>query len=515
MSLPFKISTIGNQDKANAFRVTFSEALALPPKIEAWDNTQVFPKRVSYGATTLKQIFSGTTGNSNKPMLYAAATTSASPGSNWKPTTATAGSALKNRLKGSTNYVIDSTTPGAGESVKFNLGVEVPYDAVTTSGQMDFAVQIRYYFSGNVPNVTLAGNSGTESSPVWESIPAGLIGIRLCDYSIEGDYYLTIPEAGTTDAYAAWITYKDTTAVTYNGNTNLKKNCRSSCTASANISVRVYDDFTGNSSVKSILSGTYTGDSRFNKLRQEIFLGNSNIKKVVPSTFLGKAYTKYLYGDSWTGNTNLRKGIGQSFNGDACTVQTTASTLTANSNIKKVINSTLTGNSSLSALDSGTFSGDATLIIPNTGFLFPTGTVEFNEWTNPTYAYSDDGQYTTAPEDGYHYQGYNTYGFEIPEGATIVGIEMILKSKLSANSGGILVALYSTSNASWGGYQAWNTSTVTEFTIGGSSVLWGNTWTADDFSDVNFKSRIASKLAGDGLDTAMVDYLKVKVYYTA
>jgi len=241
MSLPFKITTIGNQNTRNVFRVSFSTALALPPKIEAWDNAKTFPKRTTYGATTAKQIFVGTAGNGNIPMLYAVATTNAAPGANWKPTAATAGGVTKNRLKGSTNYIVDPTTPGAGESITFNLGAEVPCDALMTTGLMDFSLQVRYFFSGSAPIVTLAGNSGTETSPNWETITPELTGIQLCDLSVEGDYNLTLPESGTTDAQVAWITYKSSESDTcsgdarltknitthYHGNTNLKKDSAS------------------------------------------------------------------------------------------------------------------------------------------------------------------------------------------------------------------------------------------------------------------------------------------------
>jgi hypothetical protein len=377
MSLPFKISTIGNRDRANAFRVTFSEALALPPKIEAWDNTQTFPKRVTYGATTIKQIFIGTTGNGNLPMLYAAATTSDSPGDNWKPVTTIAGGATINRLKGSTSYIVDPTTPGAGESIKFNLGVEVPFDAVTTTGQMDYAIQIRYYFSGDVPAVTFAGNSGTESSPVWESIPAGLIGIRLCDYSIEGDYYLTLPESSTVDAQVAWITYKDTTASTYNSNSNIKKNCLVAYSGSANLSTRVSSIFTGNTSFKIVLSESYKADARMNKLRQDIFWGNTSLKKVIPSSFTGKAYTKYLYGDSWTGDTNFRRRVESSINSNACMVETTVSSITADSSIKKVQTDSITVDSSLNKNVSSSYTGDSHLDALVDGITFGTA-YQFN-----------------------------------------------------------------------------------------------------------------------------------------
>lgn len=274
MSLPIKITTIGNQDAANAFKITFSEALALPPQIEAWDNTETFPKRVNYGKTTLNQIFVGTVGNNNKPMLYAASTTVSSPGSNWKPSTAIVGGATKNRMKGTTNYIVDTVTPNAGESILFNLGIEVPFDSETTSGQMDYTIQTRYFFSGPIPVTTFYANSGTEAAPVWEEITPVLHGIRLCDYSVEGTYYLTIPEENVIDATIAWITYKNNVTAIFTGNANLKE--------SQSIT------FTGNSSLLKTMPASFSGNA---ELRSDLSIaGDSNLKKQISASFSGKAH---------------------------------------------------------------------------------------------------------------------------------------------------------------------------------------------------------------------------------
>jgi len=204
MAIPFQITGAGNQDAQYVFRVAFSQGLSVPPNIEAWDNLSTFPARTSTGATVAEEVFTGTTGNGNIPMLYAVATTSATPGDDWKPAAVTAGSANPNRLMGDTNYVTDPTTPGAGDPIFFNLGIEVPYDAtIPSTTTLAHIIQVRYRYSGSVPTVEFAANEGTETSPTWTTLTPGTHGVRYCNAGTDwdsGPYRLTLPETGTVDA---------------------------------------------------------------------------------------------------------------------------------------------------------------------------------------------------------------------------------------------------------------------------------------------------------------------------
>jgi hypothetical protein len=143
-------------------------------------------------------------------MLYAVATTSTSPGDDWKPAAATAGSANPNRLEGDTSYVTDPTTPSAGGHIYFNLGIEVPYDAtVPSTTTLAHIIQVRYRYSGAVPTVTFAANEGTEASPTWTTVVPGNNGVRYCNAGTNwstGPYRLTLPETGTVDAPEMGIT---------------------------------------------------------------------------------------------------------------------------------------------------------------------------------------------------------------------------------------------------------------------------------------------------------------------
>lgn len=206
MAIPNKATGYGNNSTAqNVFKITFSEALSAAPKYEAWDNSQTFPAKDASGSTTAKTIFVGTAGNSNKPMLCLVDTYSA-PSSDWKPASATAGSANPNRLKGTTNYVTAGNTPGAGGAITFNMVLEMPYD-VTTSDTFEHILQIRYSYTGSAPTLTWSFNEGSEGTPTWTTMTPGTHGIRHCKSGAgAGNYYATVPESGTQDTEEGWVT---------------------------------------------------------------------------------------------------------------------------------------------------------------------------------------------------------------------------------------------------------------------------------------------------------------------
>lgn len=206
MAIPAAATGYGNNSTAqNVFRITFSEALSSAPKYEAYDGAS-FPATGS-AVTTANTVFAGTAGNGNKPMLSLVATTSAAPSSNWKPASATAGSANPNRMKGQTNYVTDPTTPGAGGVIRWNEVLEVPSDA-TTSSTMAVDLLIRYTYTGTAPVLTWAFNEGTEGTPTWTTLTVGTHGVRHTRAGTVGGgpYLANIPAAGTEDTAMGWVT---------------------------------------------------------------------------------------------------------------------------------------------------------------------------------------------------------------------------------------------------------------------------------------------------------------------
>lgn len=204
----------GANNKTECFKVLFSTALSTAPKIEAWDNSSTFPAVDASGGTVAKEIFTGTTENGDIPCLAAwsggAEVTGNLPGANWHPAAATAGSANPNLLKGLTNYVTCTNTPGAAGNIVFNLSLKIAGDmTVPSSSTMAHLVQVRYTYTGAAPALTFYYNdAGTEATPIWQAYAPGTDGVRFTDASaIVGSYELTMPSPGQTLVAAEiWVT---------------------------------------------------------------------------------------------------------------------------------------------------------------------------------------------------------------------------------------------------------------------------------------------------------------------
>jgi hypothetical protein len=144
--------------------------------------------------------------------------------------------------------------------------------------------------------------------------------------------------------------------------------------------------------------------------------------------------------------------------------------------------------------------------------------------TNPDNAYSDSFGFAANLSNGT--EGdltdrhiYYNYGFDIPSGSTIQGIQVRLdwhlNSLLGDNSMGV--------SLSWDGGTNWTTTkTDTEETIGtdhtaylgGTSDTWGETWEADDFSDGNFRVRVECYSSEADVRNFYLDWVPVEVAYT-
>lgn len=214
MPIPSKVVGAGNNLATKCFKVTFTTALSTAPKIEAWDNSLTFPARDASGSTTAKEIFTGTTANGSTPEIAAWSGGAESdgikpPSATWHPGGVTVGSGNPNLLKGTTNYVTCTNTPGEGGDIVFNLSLEVGFDAtVPSTASMAALIQIRYTYTGNAPSLTFTYNdAGTEESPIWTTFVPGENGIRFVNSGIEsGAYKLTLPSSGVVVAGELWVT---------------------------------------------------------------------------------------------------------------------------------------------------------------------------------------------------------------------------------------------------------------------------------------------------------------------
>ena len=74
-----------------------------------------------------------------------------------------------------------------------------------------------------------------------------------------------------------------------------------------------------------------------------------------------------------------------------------------------------------------------TIVTSNNIQKAPTSASAPNQWTNPTRAFASDNSYATDSTNG-HQQGYSNFGFAIPSGATIQGIQITTEAKISGTA---------------------------------------------------------------------------------
>lgn len=143
-------------------------------------------------------------------------------------------------------------------------------------------------------------------------------------------------------------------------------------------------------------------------------------------------------------------------------------------------------------------------------------------WTNPTRAESFDSSYSTANSlasgEISNYLKVTNYGFNIPLDATILGIKIDISRKASFADRikdqevkivkeGSIIGTNQASTTAWS-----NTDFIASY--GGSSDLWGQSWTSADINTLDFGLVLAVTNTGAGSRTASVDNIKITVTYT-
>jgi len=208
MAIPFRPVGIGQVAAFHVFRINFSEDLSAIPELHAWDDFNL--------NTVAHKIFTGTAGNSNKPMIGAIGASMA-PSTSWWPSSASAGAAVDNasRLKGNDGYcLLSAAPPMATDDVFFNFDFSFPSD-VLPADSVAFALSVTYRFTGATPSVTWYGNDeGSESVPVWTALttqPKGTNGsatvIRPSDSGGDGvGDVVTIPPSSEAFPDEIWVT---------------------------------------------------------------------------------------------------------------------------------------------------------------------------------------------------------------------------------------------------------------------------------------------------------------------
>ena len=152
------------------------------------------------------------------------------------------------------------------------------------------------------------------------------------------------------------------------------------------------------------------------------------------------------------------------------------------------------------------------LIGSSPGFNWPSA--NSGSWTNPGNAYDQvDGTYAT--DNAGATNNFTNHGFSVPGTNTIEGIEVKLEVSGTTAAGNIGIELSWDGGTSWtsAGYDTGTlTATDAVVTVGGSSDLWGRTWTQSEFNNANFAVRVTGNPSSN---TVQIDAIQVRVYHQA
>ena len=148
-------------------------------------------------------------------------------------------------------------------------------------------------------------------------------------------------------------------------------------------------------------------------------------------------------------------------------------------------------------------------------------------WSNPGNITSSDNSYATCfynigPVSSYYLQA-SEFGFEIPDGSTINGIECFIERKRDATTAVKDVRVRIVNGDGSGGIGSTDkAATGTDFptsdgtaTYGGATDVWGESWTVAEINSDDFGFVLSCAQDGFGAAaTASVDHMSIKVYYT-
>lgn len=147
--------------------------------------------------------------------------------------------------------------------------------------------------------------------------------------------------------------------------------------------------------------------------------------------------------------------------------------------------------------------------------------------SNPSNAYTTNGSFAVDTNSGSNTgtsctgtdkdkHRYYNYGFSIPSGAAIDGVEVNLVARADSTTGTpkICIQLSWDGGSTWTGAKTSNnlTTTSVSYTLGGSADTWGRTWGDTDFSNANFRVRVINVASNTSRDFSL-DYVGAKVYY--
>jgi len=148
--------------------------------------------------------------------------------------------------------------------------------------------------------------------------------------------------------------------------------------------------------------------------------------------------------------------------------------------------------------------------------------------SNPANAHNDDtlnavdnnsgsGTSTSCTSTAKDKHRFFNYGFSIPTGATVAGIEVRLDARAdsTASSPRMCVQLSWDGGTTWTAAKATGTlsTSMNTFTLGSGADTWGRAWSPANFADANFRVRVINVASSTSRDF-FLDWVAVRVTYS-
>jgi hypothetical protein len=153
----------------------------------------------------------------------------------------------------------------------------------------------------------------------------------------------------------------------------------------------------------------------------------------------------------------------------------------------------------------------------NNGFQTSAGNMLADDGAYAVDTNSGTGTSTSCTSTSKDRHVLSNFGFNVPAGSAIQGIEVKLNSRADSTSGSPRFCV----QLSWDGGTTWTTSITsgtlstaeTMYIIGGVTNTWGRTWTNNDFTNANFRVRLTMVASNTSRDFSL-DWVGVQVRYT-
>ena len=131
---------------------------------------------------------------------------------------------------------------------------------------------------------------------------------------------------------------------------------------------------------------------------------------------------------------------------------------------------------------------------------------------------SGSGTSTSCTNSGKDRHRFYNYGFSIPTGMSVTGIEVRLDARADSTSGSPRMCV----QLSWDGGTTWTTAkttatlgtSMTTFTLGSATDTWGRTWSATNLANAGFRVRVIN-IAGSTSRDFFLDWVGVRPHYAA